>query len=68
MFKEDFDLGFLNAEFIIFSVWQEIFHIPRQKKSQYMGPIEHEGMLPLAPDVDKPLAPNAGNNASMPAR
>jgi hypothetical protein len=29
---------------------------------------EREGMLPLAPDVDRPLAPNAGNNASMPAR
>lgn len=62
------NIGLKDNHKSLFQVWQEIFHIPRQKKSQYMGPIEHEGMLPLAPDVDKPLAPNAGNNASMPAR
>lgn len=58
-----------NIKFILFHpVWQEIFHIPRQKRNQYMGANEPQGMLPLAPDVDRPLAPNAGNNASMPAR
>ncbi|XP_046631154.1 chromosome transmission fidelity protein 18 homolog [Daphnia pulicaria] len=62
------NIGHKDNHKSLFQVWQEIFHIPRQKRSQYMVENEREGMLPLAPDVDRPLAPNAGNNASMPAR
>ncbi len=49
-------------------MWQEIFHIPRQKRRQFIDVSDREGLLPLAPDVDRPLDPNVGNTASIPAR
>ena len=52
----------------LFIVWQEIFQIPRQKRRQFIDVSHREGTLPLAPDVDRPLDPNVGNMASMPAR
>lgn len=49
-------------------VWQEIFHIPRPKRRQYIETVDRESTLPLAPDVDRPLEASAGNTASIPAR
>lgn len=51
----------------MFQVWQEIFHIPRPKRREYVNTCD-AGTLPLAPDIDRPIDPNVGNAASTPAR
>ena len=50
-----------------FQVWQEIFQIPRPKRREYVNTCDRT-TLPMAPDIDRPIDPNLGNAASMPAR
>lgn len=49
-------------------VWQEIFHIPRPKRRQYIEVRDRDALLPMAPDVDVPLDPHAGETATISAR
>lgn len=62
----ELQLRFAYLSFV--SVWQEIFHIPRPKRRQYIEVQDREGLLPMAPDVDRPLEPEAGQTASLSAR
>lgn len=46
----------------LFQVWQEIFHIPRQKRREFIE--LKDNRAPLVSELDRPVDPNIANTSA----